>query len=179
MKWTRLLAILTILTALAAGSWTRYVYGTSHVYGTGKALSLLEIRPQFGSSSFRVIGTFEEPLSGLTGFQISTPSCRDDLGVLPVGSSNTAITPTDYKYHPGKYVASYILNGSVYSERFISYRLAFLYELYRVESFFGLVSAWQSAYYLKVWVPSECSGISTSEAYFLEKAFIYPIRDKL
>lgn len=156
MEGLRRSTILTILIALAGGIWTRHLHTPS-----GQAASSVEIRPILENSGLQVSGTFAEPLAGLTGFEVSVPSCPQPLAILPVPATYSTIIPTEYRYRPGEYAISYVYNGIVYPEAWISYRLSFLSLLYRFQSLFGLMEAQQFAFYLKIWIPSGC-GISDS-----------------
>ncbi|MGH7783243.1 MAG: hypothetical protein ACREO5_05315 [Candidatus Binatia bacterium] len=170
MAGLRRSVILIMLIALAGGIWTRHFYTN-----TRKAESLVEIRPSFENSGLRVTGTFDEPVGDLTGFEISFPYCSRPLAILPVPSWLMAIISTEYHYRPGEYDISYVYNGNVYPETWISYKLIFLNYFYRFQSLFGLVEARQFAYCLKIWIPPDCRGISTTEASALERGLVGPI----
>jgi hypothetical protein len=89
-----------------------------------------------------------------------------------------AIIPTEYRYRRGEYDISYVYNGNVYPEAWISYKLSLLSTFYRFQALLGLGEARQFAYYLKIWTPSGCRGISNAEASALERALVGPIGHK-
>ena len=86
-----------------------------------------------------------------------------------------AIIPTEYRYRLGNYDISCVYNGKVYPEAWISHKLSLLGTFYRLQALFGLIEARQFAYYLKIWTPSGCRGISNAEASSLERALLGPI----
>ncbi len=104
------------------------------------------------------------------------PHCRHPLAILPVPAWFMVIIPTEYRYRRGEYDISYVYNGIVYPEAWISYKLALLKYFYRFQALFGLVEARQFAYFLKIWIPPGCRGISNSEASALERGLVGPIR---
>ena len=163
MERLRYSVILLIVVAFAGGIWTRYL-STSSI----QAASSVGIRP---NSGLQITGTFAESLADLTGFEVSFPNCPHPLAILPVPASFTAIIPTEYRYRRGEYDISYVYKGNVYREAWISYKLSLLSTFYRLQSLLGLVEARQFAYYLKIWTPSGCPGISTPEASSLERSF--------
>jgi hypothetical protein len=165
--------ILLILLALAGGIWTRHLHTRS-----GFADTLVEIRPAFENAGFRLVGTFVEPIGNLTGFEVSFPNCSRPLAILPVSAGLKAVTPTGYRYRRGDYDISYIYNGNVYPEDWISYKLGLLNYSYRFQSLFGFVEAKQFAYFFKIWIPTGCRGISNAEASALESALLWPIGHK-
>jgi len=116
MERLRYSVILIIVVAFAGGIWTRYLSIPSI-----QATSLVGIRPNF-DSELQLTGTFAEPLADLTGFEVSYPSCARPLAILPVPVTYTAITPTEYRYGRGEYDISYVFNGNVYPEAWISYK---------------------------------------------------------
>ena len=60
---------------------------------------------------------------------------------------------------------------NIYPEERISYRLSLLNMIYRFKSLFGLVDRKRFVFYLKMWIPKECGGISNFEASSLERGF--------
>jgi hypothetical protein len=166
MRGRRLGVILIILVALAGGVWAR------HLYKTLKWTEpVVEIRRAFESSNLQVTGTFAESLGNITGFEISIPRCGHPLAVLPVPAQYSAVIPTEYRYRPGAYNIAYVYMGNIYPEERISYRLGLLNTIYRLESLFGLVDRKRFVFYLKIWIPKECGGISNFEASSLERGF--------
>lgn len=57
----------------------------------------------------------------------------------------------------------------IYPEAWISYKLSLLNSYYRLQAFFSVGEARQFAYYLKIWIPADCPGISTTEVFALER----------
>ena len=162
--------ILIIVAAFAGGIWTRYLYTASV-----QPASSVEINPALVNSGLQVTGTFDVPVGGLSGFEVSFPDCTEPLAILPVPALYMAIIPTEYRYRPGNYDISYVYNGKVYPEPWISYKLSLLGTFYRLQAMFSLIEARQFAYYLKIWTPSGCRGISNAEASTLERALLRPI----
>ena len=169
-KW-RFSAILLILLALAGGVWTRLVYTSSD-----RADSLVEIRQPPKESGIDVTGTFEEAVGGLRGVEVALPGCDRPMGILPISTKTYAgSTAAEYHYRRGQYEIIYALNGRIYPEARITYRLTFLRMLYRLQSMFGLIKGRQFAYYLKIWIPSGCADISTHDVSRLERAMIVDV----
>jgi hypothetical protein len=164
MECLRYSVMLIIVAALAGGIWTRYFYTPSV-----QPASSVELNPTLVNSGLQVTGTFDEPVGGLTGFEVSFPNCPRPLAILPVTASFTAIIPTEYRYRRGDYDISYVYKENVYPEAWISYKLSLLRTFYQLQSLLGLMEARQFAYYLKIWTPSGCHGISNSEASALER----------
>jgi hypothetical protein len=173
MERLRYGVILIIAAALAGGIWARCL-STSPV----QAASPVEIHPLPENSGLQVTGTFDVPVGGLTGFEVSFPNCPRPLAILPVPAGFISIIPTEYRYRRGEYDISYVFNGNVYPETWISYKLSLLGTFYRFQALFGLLEARQFAYYLKIWTPSGCRGISNAEASALERAIAGPIGHK-
>jgi hypothetical protein len=171
MRGLRISVILIILVALAGGIWPRHLHKALEPI----APAALEIRRAFESSNLQVTGTFAEPLGNTTGFEISTRRCARPLAVLPIPAEYSAIIPAEYRYRAGAYDIAYVYSGSIYPEERISFRLSLLNTIYRVESLFGLVDRKRFAFYLKIWIPRECGGISNCEASSLERALIASI----
>ena len=167
MEGLRRSVILIILVALAGGICARYRYASSDL-----AESSVEIRQPLKNIGIHVTGTFVEPLAGSTGFEVSFPNCPHPLAVLPISAKRTAIIPTEYRYRLGAYDVSYVYNGNVYSEAGINYRLNFLHVLYQLQSMFGLIEGRHFAFYLKIWIPSGCPGISIPDASAVERGLI-------
>ncbi len=109
--------ILIMLVALAGGVWTRHL----HTYS-----GLVEIRPALENSGLQVTGTFDEPVGNLTGFEVLFPHCPHPLAILPVPAWFMVIIPTEYRYPRGEYDISYVYNGIVYPEEWISYKVGSL-----------------------------------------------------
>jgi len=169
-RW-RYSAILIMFLALAGGIWTRLVYTNSNLAG-----SLVEIRQPSKESGINVTGTFQEPVGGLKGFEVSLPNCRQPMAILPISTKTYAgSTAAEYHYHHGEYKISYVLNSKIYPENYITYRLTFLRILYRFQSMFGLIKGRQFAYYLKIWIPTGCAGVSTHDVSALERAMIVDV----
>ena len=162
--------ILIIVAAFAGGVWTRYL-STSSV----QAAAPVESHSHLENSGFQLTGTFDVPVGGLSGFEVSFPDCAEPLAILPVPALYMAIIPTEYRYRLGNYDISCVYNGKVYPEAWISYKLSLLGTFYRLQALFGLIEARQFAYYLKIWTPSGCRGISNAEASSLERALLGPI----
>jgi len=166
--------ILIIVVAFAGGIWTRYL-NTSPV----QPASLVESNPKLVYSGLQVMGTFDEPIDGLTGFEVSYPNCPHPLAILPVPALYMAIIPTEYRYRSGDYDIAYVYKGNVYRETWISYKLSLLNAYYRVQALFGLAEAKQFAYYIKIWIPSGCRALSNAEASLLERDLLDPIGQKI
>jgi hypothetical protein len=170
MERLRYSVTLIIAAALAGGIWTRNVYPPP-----SQAASIVEIHPTLENSGLQITGRFDEPVGGLTGFEVSFPNCARPRAILPVPTRLMTIIPTEYRYHPGEYDISYAYNGNVYAETGINYRLGFLSIFYRIKSLFDLRRPTQFAYFLKIWTPSSCRGISNAEASALERVLAGPI----
>jgi hypothetical protein len=169
----RFSVILIILVAFAGGIWTRYL-STSSV----EASTLVEINPALFDAGLQLTGTFGEPYGGLTGFEVSFPDCPHPLAILPVSARYTSLIPTEYHYGRGQYDISYVYNGNIYAEAWISYKLSLLNSYYRLQAFFSVGEGRQFAYYLKIWIPTDCPGISTGDVFALERALIGSIGHK-
>lgn len=167
MESLRYIVIIIVSVALATGIWARFLNMNSGPV----AVASVAYHPTFQDAASQVQGTFEEPFAGSTGFEVSFPGCARPLGILPVSVENTAI-PSEYRYGQGQYESFYVYNGSVYPEKGISYRLRLLYQLYRFQSFFGLSEPKRFALYLKIWVPSDCTKVSTGELAYLQHGLI-------
>jgi hypothetical protein len=167
MRGLRLGVILIILFALAGGVSRRHLYKALEPTARPAA----EIRRALESSNLQVTGTFAESFGNITGFEISIPRCAHPLAVLPIPAQYSAVIPTEYRYRPGTYSIAYVYMGNIYPEERISYRLSLLNMIYRFESLFGLVDRKRFVFYLKVWIPKECGGISNFEASSLERGF--------
>ena len=168
MRGLRLSVMLIIFVALAGGIWPRYLYLALE----RTAPPAVEMRRGFESSNLQVTGTFAEPLGNITGFEISIRRCARPLAVLPIPAGYLGIIPTDYRYRGGAYNIAYLYDGNIYSEERISYSLNFLNIIFRVKSLFGWVDRKRLAFYLKIWIPKECGGISNFEATSLDRGLI-------
>ena len=168
MRGLRIGVTLIIFVALAGGIWPRHLYLDLE----RTAPHAVEMRRGFESSNLQVTGTFAEWLGNLTGFEISIRRCALPLGVLPIPAGYLVITPTEYRYRPGAYNIAYVYGGNIYTEERISYTLPLLNIYYRFESLFGSVDRKRFAFYLKVWIPKECGGISNFEASSLDRGLI-------
>jgi hypothetical protein len=173
MERLRYSVILIIVVAFAGGIWTRYL-NTPPV----QTAASMESHPPLEDSGFQVTGTFDVPVGGLSGFEVSFPNCPHPIAILPVPARYMAIIPTEYRYRQGEYDISYVYNGNIYPETGISYRLGLMSTFYRFQALLGLGEARQFAYYLKIWTPSGCRGISNAEASALERALVAPIGHK-
>ena len=171
MRGLHLGVILIILVALAGGVWRRHLHKALEPTAPPAA----EIRRAFESSNLQVTGTFAELLGNITGFEFSIWRCARPLAVLPIPGAYSAIIPTEYRYRPGAYNIAYVYDGDIYPEDWISYRLSVLSIIYRFESLFGLVDRRRFFFFLKIWIPKECGGISSSEASSLERGLIASI----
>jgi len=168
MDRLRWIVVLIISGALAGGVFARLRYASSDL-----AESQFETRQPSDSDELRLSGVFVEPLNNLTGYEISVPRCPRPLAVMPVSTRTLSVAPSEHRYpRPGEYAVSYIYNGSIYLEDGIGPRLRLLRMLYRFQSLFGLADARNFAFYLKVWVPSDCAGVSTAEAAALQHSLI-------
>lgn len=173
MDRLRWLVVLIILAALAGGVLARLRYEDSTL-----AESQFEIRTPADSDDFHIAGSFVTPFDPLTGYRISLPRCPRPLAVLPVATA-TLVAPTAHRYgDQNSHAVSYIFNGNVYPEQAIEPRLRFLRMLYRFEALFGVGDAGGYAYFLKVWVPAECEGVSTAEAQALQRLLIGRVQPK-
>jgi hypothetical protein len=172
MSGLRLGVIVIILVTLVGGIWPRHFYKTLEPTAPPAA----EIRRAFESSNLQVTGAFAEPLANITGFEISIQRCARPLAVLPIPASYSALIPTEYRYRPGAYDVAYVYSGKIYPEDRISYTLSALNMFYRFESLFGLIERKRFAFYLKIWIPRECGGISNSEASSLDRGLISSIK---
>jgi hypothetical protein len=173
MERLRYCVILIIAAALAGSIWARCLH-TPPV----QAASPVEIHPLPENSGLQVTGTFDVPVGGLSGFEISVPDCPQPLAILPVPTRLMTIIPTEYRYRQGEYDISYVYNGNVYAEAGINYKLGFLSIFYRTKALFDPRGATQFAYFFKIWTPSSCRGISNAEASVLERALAGPIGHK-
>ena len=167
MDSLRRIVVLVILVSSGGGIGARYFYARSDLDE-----SLVGIRRAPESAGLKVTGEFEEPLGGAPGVEVSFPSCPRPLAVLPISLKRSAIIPSEYRYRHGDFHVSYVYNGGVYPEAGVNYKLNLLHVLYRFESMFGLVEGRQFAFYLKIWVPSGCPGVSAAEASALERGLI-------
>lgn len=174
MDRLRWVVVLIILAALAGGVATRFLYASSD-----GVESNFEIRTPSDSEGIRVVGTFIDPFNSLTGYEISFPRCPRPVAVLPVPTGISAVAPKEHLYgNSSRHVVSYIYNGGVYPEAGIGPRLRLLRILYRLGSLFGLTDARSFAFYLKIWVPEECEGVSMTEAGALQHSLIGRIQPK-
>jgi hypothetical protein len=167
MDRLRYIVILIIVVAFAVGIWTRYLAIFSVETSTPT-----EINPALLDAGLQVTGTFGEPFGDLTGFEVSFPNCPHPVAILPVPARYTRLIPTEYHYGRGQYDISYVYNGNIYPEAWISYKLIVLNGYYRLQAFFSVGDARQFAYYLKIWIPTGCPAISTAEVFALERAVI-------
>jgi hypothetical protein len=168
MDRLRWIVVLVITAALAGGVAGRFRYANSAL-----AESQAEIRQPSDSDDMRLAGVFNDSLSSRTGYELVLPRCSRPLAVLPVATRALAVPPREYDYpHAGEYAVSYIFNGRAYPEEWIGGRLRFLRALYRFQSLFGLTDARSYAFFLKLWVPAECAGVSTAEAEALQRSLI-------
>jgi hypothetical protein len=173
MERLRYSVILIIAAALAGGIWARCL-STSAVQTASKG----EIHPLPENSGLQVTGIFDVLVGGLSGFEISVPNCPQPWAILPIPTRLMTIIPTEYHYHQGEYDISYVYRGNVYAAAWINYKLGFLSIFYGIKALFDPREATQFAYYLKIWIPSSCHGISNAEASTLERAFAGPIGHK-
>jgi hypothetical protein len=90
-------------------------------------------------------------------------------------TGSLSIIPTEYRYRPGAYNIAYVYSGNIYPEERIGYRLGLLNSILRFEALLGLVDRKRFAFYLKIWTPKECGGISNFEASSLERGLIASI----
>jgi hypothetical protein len=168
MDGLRWIVVLIISGALVGGVLGRLRYANSDL-----AEAQADIREPSDSDRMRLAGVFADPLNYLTGYEILLPRCSRPLGVMPVSTRTLAVPPREYHYpHPGEHVVSYVYNGSVYPEEGIGGRLRFLRALYRFQSLFGLTDARSYAFFLKLWVPSDCASVSTAEAEAFQRSLI-------
>lgn len=168
MDRLRWIVVLIISGALAGGVAGRLRYASSEL-----AELQAEIRQPSDSDEMRFAGVFADPLNSLKGYELVLSRCPRPFAVLPVATRALAVPPGEYHYaHPGEYAVSYIFNGRAYPEEWIGGRLRFLRALYRFQSLFGLTDARSYAFFLKLWVPAECAGVSTAEAEALQRSLI-------
>jgi hypothetical protein len=173
MDRLRYSVVLIIVVAFAGGIWTRYLFMLSVETSTP-----VEINPALLDAGLKLAGTFDEPYGDLTGFEVSFPNCPHPVAILPVPARHTILIPTAYHYGRGQYDVSYVFNGKIYPEAWISYKVSVLSGYYRLRAFFGVGEARQFAYYLKIWIPTGCPAISTAEVFALERAVIGSIGHK-
>jgi hypothetical protein len=159
--------ILIIVVAFVGGIWTRCL-STFPV----QAFTPVDINRAFLDAGVHLTGTFGEPYGDLTGFEVSFPNCPHPVAVLPVPARYTSLIPTEYRYGRGQYDISYVYNGNIYPEAWISYKLSLLNSYYRLQAFFSVGEARQFAFYLKIWIPTDCPGIPTTGIFALERALV-------
>jgi hypothetical protein len=152
----RYATIVVIIAASAGGVWAR---AQIHV-DRGPDAVLEDIKRSSESSGLRVIGSFQEPLTGKPGLEISFPGCQRPVGLFPVTSFYTEIAPTAFGYESGQYSVSYLYEGHVYSESWITYKLSGLRLLLRTLSFLHKTSENSYSTYMKIWTPVDCAGLS-------------------
>lgn len=174
MDRLRWIVVLIISGALTGGVLGRLRYASSDL-----AESQVEIGRPSDSEPMRVAGEFTDPLNYLTGYEFFLPRCSRPLAVMPVSTRTLAIPPSEYQYRQsGEYAVSYVYNGGVYAEEGIAGRLRLLRMLYRFESLFGLTDARAYAFFLKLWIPVACAGVSTAEAEAFQRSLITKVQAK-
>lgn len=146
---------LIIVLAFLGGIWTR-----SHYPESAPIYSDEQVRRSLDHSGLPVAGLFEEPVTGLSGFEVSLPGCPSPIAIFPVAAWNTEVAPAAFRYKDGNYDIVYLYNGFSYPESWVSYRLNALRLYYRALSLFGIAQGNQFAYYFKVWIPLGCKGPS-------------------
>ncbi|ARN79792.1 hypothetical protein [Methylocystis bryophila] len=174
MDRLRWIVVLIISGALLGGVLGRLRYASSDL-----AETQFEIGRPSESGPMRISGEFTDPLNYLTGYEFILPRCPQPLAVLPVSTRTLAIPPSEYQYpQSGEYAVSYVYNGGVYAEEGIAARLRLLRMLYRFESLFGLTDARGYAFFLKLWIPANCAGVSTAEAESFQRSLITRVGSK-
>ena len=161
----RYAATLVIVVALAGGIWTRYVSALP-----GQSQQPAPAEAAFAHAGLALTGSFQEPLGGLTGFEVSFPKCQDTIAVLPVPARNTTIAPAEYRYGGKNYNVSYLYNGTVYSQSWISYKLSLLNVYYRVRALVSLSKPEEFKYYYKIWASFGCTSLTSADVSALERA---------
>lgn len=162
-------AILLIAGTLAVGLWTR-----RHPPDRDDSQFTEDVMPRFEHSEARATGAFEEPLTGMAGFEVSLPGCVQSFGVLPVPASDLSIAPTAFSYRDGNYGVFYVYNAKIYREPGIGVRLKALTIIDRLIQRFRPSQTRPGAFYLKLWAPAGC-GLRAPDIVALDQGFrAYP-----
>jgi hypothetical protein len=144
--------------ALAGGIWAR----CEHV-NTDAIVSSDEVRAILNHSGLQVIGSFEEPVSGLIGFEVTRPDCALPIALLPVAATGSVLMPSAFRYRDGDYRTSYIYSGNTYGEKWISYRLRILALFYRARWSLENNSHKEIEVYFKLWTPESCPDLASEQ----------------
>ncbi len=115
-------------------------------------------------------GNFHEPITGLEGFEVARSGCPAPIAVLPVMAANAEMAPGELSYRDGDYNIAYAFDGNLYAPDWISYRLGIMSAWRRVTSL-ALGSDPDSVrYYMKIWTPRGCQGLTQEEVERLREA---------
>jgi hypothetical protein len=174
MDGMRRLVVLIILIALSGGIFARFRFAASDLSD-----SQFEVRTPNDADGFHFIESFITRYNSLRGYRISLTRCSQPYAALPVATGTMVVAPAAHSFSGSDlYSVSYIFNGHNYPEDGIGPRLVFLRMLYRLESAFGLTDAGSYAFYLKIWSPLECGGLSADEAAALQRLLIGKVQPK-
>jgi hypothetical protein len=115
-------------------------------------------------------GRFQEPITGLEGVEIARRDCSQPAAILPVMIKDTELGPSELSYRPGDYDVAYAFDGDLYSPSWISYRLEVVAMWHRLTSLVSGSDPDRLRYYMKIWTPRGCQGLTPQEAERLRDA---------
>jgi hypothetical protein len=115
-------------------------------------------------------GNFQERFTGLEGIEVASPTCSTPIAILPVMFGKLELPADSLSYRPGAYDVAYVFDGNLYSGRWISYQLGIVAVWRRLTSLISGKDSKSLHYYMKVWTPRGCPGLTPGEVERLRAA---------
>jgi hypothetical protein len=161
-RWTRagLRYAVLILIAACVVVWICSRPWTKSLQATVSSDRILEVIARAG---LQPTGYFHEPATGLVGVEISAKECPQPVALLPAMVGDIELAPDELSYRDGDYQVAYAFNGNLYPPRWISYRLEVIATWRRLISLASGSDPERLRYYMKIWTPSGCQGLTSQE----------------
>ena len=109
------------------------------------------------------VGYFHEPATGLVGIEVSMKDCSQPVALLPAMIGDMELAPDELSYRDGDYQVAYAFDGSLYPEKWISYRLEVISTWRRLAALVSRSNSERLQYYMKIWTPFGCPGLTSEE----------------
>ncbi len=158
-----------VLTLIAA-SLVVWVWDRPWSRSFGAIISSTRIHEVVVRAGLQPTGYFYEQITGLKGVEVTRPGCPAPVAILPVMAAYAEIAPDALIYRVGDYTVTYAYDGNLYSTRWISYRLGIMAIWRRLASLVSGTDSKSLYYYMKIWTPQGCQGLTPAEAELLRNA---------
>ena len=153
-------AVLTLITvSLVVWVWNRPWSRSSEAIASSD-----RIRGDIVRAGLEPTGYFREQFTGLKGIEIARPGCPAPTAILPVMFGNLELPPDALSYRAGDYTITYAFDGNLYAAKWISYRLEITAIWRRLASLISGTDSKSLHYYMKIWTPHSCQGLTSQEA---------------